>query len=110
MPSKKSAEEPPPYVVDEKLSQAVDVLKKLTELRENESEKKPLIEDQTNFAINLQITFKKIPYNKTTFIHWLSLPHHWRQVCDFETCLIVKDLSNSPLTDRDLDLGKFDSI
>lgn len=105
MPSKK-AEEPQYYVCREKLSQAVDVLKELTKLRKREEPAKlPLIEDQTVWAINLQIAYKKTPYNRTTYIHWLPLPHHWRHGSDFETCLIVKDLNKTPLTDRDLDLG-----
>lgn len=94
-----------PFVSLDKLLEALEVMKKLSQKRVDESLKKQLLEDQNDETVILQINFKKIPFNKTTFIHSISLPHHWRHESDFETCLIVKDLNRKPLTDRELDLG-----
>jgi anaerobic ribonucleoside-triphosphate reductase len=97
-----------PFVSFAKLEESIDVFKKWSQIRDqqiDENIKKPLIEDKSEELIKLQIEFKKIPFNRTTFIHTISLPNHWRHESDFESCLIVKDINKKPLTDRELDLG-----
>ena len=95
-----------PYVSYEKLKEAIEVIRQLSQMRkDNKSGKIALIEDESNQMVKLQINLKKIPKNKTTFINLISLPNHWRHETNYETCLIVKDLNKTPLTDRDLDLG-----
>jgi hypothetical protein len=96
-----------PFVSLSKLEESIDVLKKWSQIRVQQVDdkiKKPLIEDESEL-IKLQIELKKIPFNRTTYIHTISLPNHWRHESDFESCLIVKDINKKPLTDRELDLG-----
>jgi len=94
-----------PFVSFEKLLESIEVIKKISQIRVQKSDKKQLLEDQAEEIIILQVNLKKIPLNKTTYIHAISLPYHWINESDFETCLIVKDVNKKPLTDRQLDLG-----
>lgn len=55
----------------------------------------------------LDISFKKIPLNKTTYINWIGpLPHPWKfETPSLDICLIVKDPDpKNAKPDRDLDL------
>ncbi|UXI20598.1 hypothetical protein NH340_JMT06541 [Sarcoptes scabiei] len=96
------------YVTESKLNEAVEILKKVAKNQavSNESiSKKPLFEDDLDFVF-LQLDFKKIPLNYSTFIHFANLPFHWRHEQNFETCLIVKDYEKEPLSDREADLQR----
>ncbi|CAG2116536.1 unnamed protein product, partial [Medioppia subpectinata] len=117
MPSKKrkdtkkttdesSAAKESPFVSYEKLVETIDVLKKWTLLDDKQkTDKKELFKDTADCVVSLQVNYKKTPLNKSTYIFAISLPNHWRhESSDFETCLIVKDVNKTPLSDRDLDL------
>ncbi|CAG2162912.1 unnamed protein product, partial [Oppiella nova] len=108
-PPKSSTAKDSPYVSYDQLIQCVDALKKWTQLGDNErksGDKKPLFADIEDSVVRLQINHKKTLLNKSTYIYGISLPNHWRHElsADYETCLIVKDLQKTPLSDRDLDL------
>lgn len=79
-----------------------------------ESEKKKKIkldldEDQSDARIILEVSFKKIPLNRTTYINVIGpLPYPWKGDSESVTvCLLVKDLEpKKNLPDRELDLNK----
>lgn len=98
------------YVAHWKVNEALDVLSKVFKNRKTDSKQNDEHEVEPLFKANnkifLQIQLKKIPYNMSTFIHSLELPHHWRHDLSdgYDTCLIVKDLNKPSLPDREEDL------
>ncbi|KAH7636863.1 wd domain containing protein [Dermatophagoides farinae] len=94
------------FVIEKKIHEAVDVLKKVVNNQKNSTNdegKKRLFEQDTDFVF-LQFSLKKVPLNNSTYIHYIPLKYHWRHELSYETCLIVKDKNEQPLTDRDADL------
>lgn len=66
-----------------------------------------LEEDHSDAKVILEVIFKRIPLNKTTFINRFGpLPYPWKGTSDSVTvCLLVKDLEpKKDLPDRELDL------
>ncbi|XP_054163222.1 uncharacterized protein LOC128961043 [Oppia nitens] len=108
LPSSSSPPLSKTYVSTNKLQEAIETLKKVVAVRNNEALKKdklPLIDDQSDSRfVHLQINYKKINLNKSIYIQSISLPNHWRHETACETCLIVDDVNKERLKDRDLDL------
>lgn len=99
------------YVTLKKAKETTRVLKELLKRSQDKSgggKKKPmpLIESNSE-KIMLDVDFKKIPMNQSTFINYFGpVPHPWKMACDtLDMCLIVKDLDpRNGLKDRELDL------
>lgn len=96
--------DPRTFVPTSKLTESIDVLRKLEDIHSKANESKKALFEADNKMVHLQIDLKKIPANFSTFIHSVALPYHWRRAVDCETCLIVPDVNKEPLTDRDLDI------
>lgn len=102
--------------VVEVVSALLKVLLKLQEDRMKKKKKKqPLLSVNTddgknllksNEKVELMITFKQTPPNRSTYINQFGpIPHPYHDVADHTTCLIVRDLNpKTPLKDRELDL------
>lgn len=111
---------PDSYITIAKAKETVRVLKqfikrsvKVSEPEKKKAKRLPLGEEEHvsdsgyDGTVVLDINMKKIPLNKTTFIHSIGpLPSPWKFECpDIDVCLIVKDLDPlKSLPDRELDL------
>lgn len=91
------------FVSKEKILESIQALKDFLKKSEENAKTKKLFGNETEKLL-LQVEFKKIPINRTTFIHCIKIPFHWRHHCDFEACLFVNDVNKQPLSDREADL------
>ncbi|RWS30438.1 Ribosomal protein L1p/L10e-like protein [Leptotrombidium deliense] len=98
------------YLDDNCVKEAVSVFKKFIEKssQNNSNKRKDVLIPTSSQHLLLQINWKKIPPNNTTYDCAIGpLPYHWFDKSDSDVCLIVRDLQPKVFKkDRDMDLNE----